>query len=54
MLRGVVPIFTALFGVAIIAVLVSQHARTAEILQALGTGTAGVINAAVSPVVGGK
>lgn len=49
----VVVIFTGLFGVAIVAVLVSQKAQTASVLQALGSSASSVIGAAVSPVTGG-
>ena len=47
---SVVAIFTALFAVAIVAVLVSQNAQTSKILQAIGTSTSSTIGAAVSPV----
>lgn len=50
----IVGFFTALFTVAIVAVIVSQKAQTAAILQALGTATASSIGAAVSPVTGSK
>ena len=50
----IVAIFTALFAVAIIAIIVSTKANTASILNALGTATASSIGAAVSPVTGSK
>lgn len=44
--------FTALFTLAVIAVLVSQNASTSKVIQAFTGGTASVIGAAVSPVTG--
>lgn len=49
---GVVTVLLAIIGVAIIAVLVSGRAQTASVLQAGGSATAGILNAAISPVVG--
>jgi hypothetical protein len=49
----IVGIFTALLTVAIVAVIVSQHAQTASILQALGSAAAVSIGAATAPVTGG-
>lgn len=51
---SVVAMFTALFTVAIVAVIVSQRANTAAILKAIGGSGAEVINAAVSPVTQSK
>ena len=48
-----VAIFTALFGVAIVAVLVSQNANTSQIIAAIGGSTGNVIGAATAPVTGG-
>jgi hypothetical protein len=45
--------FTALIGLATIAVLVSQRAQTSNVIQALGSGVGSAIGAAVSPVTGG-
>ena len=42
--------FTALLTVAVVAVIVSQHAQTSAVIQSLGTATAGAIGAAVAPV----
>lgn len=51
---GAVAVFTALFTVAIIAVIVSQRAQTAAILQALGGAASAGIGAAVAPVTQSK
>ena len=50
----VVAIFTALFSVAIVAIILSNKANTASVLQALGGATAKSIGAAVSPITGNK
>jgi uncharacterized membrane protein YjjP (DUF1212 family) len=50
----IVAIFTALFTVAIVALLVSKKAQTDKIFRALGSATAQSIGAAVSPVTGGS
>ncbi len=47
-----VAIFTGLIGVAMIAVLVSQKAQTAGVIQALASGVSSTIGAAVKPVTG--
>lgn len=52
-LGTLLAIITAIVSVAVIAVIVSQKANTAAILQALATGTSDVIGAAVSPVTEG-
>jgi hypothetical protein len=49
---AIVGIFTALVGVATIAILVSQKSQTSQVLQALATGGSNLIGAAVSPVTG--
>jgi len=46
--------FTALLTVAVVAVLMGQHAQTAAVLQALGNATAQGIGAAVAPVTQAK
>jgi len=43
--------FTALLVVAVVAVLVGQNAKTADILKALGSATAQGIGAVVAPVI---
>lgn len=50
---SVVTIATAIVGVAILAVLVSKNANTAQVLQAATSGFAQDLGAAVSPVSGG-
>ena len=50
----IVAIFTALFTVAIVALLVSKNAQTQGIISALGGAAAQGIGAAVSPVTGGN
>ncbi len=50
---GIVTIATAIVGVAIIAVLVSNRAQTAGVIGAGGGAFAQDLAAAVSPVTGG-
>jgi hypothetical protein len=45
-------IFTGLMTLAVIAVILSQNAQTAKVLQALGSATGTAIGAAVAPVTG--
>lgn len=47
-------IITAVIGLAIVAVIVSKKADTANVLGAGGSSLANVIGAAVSPVSGGN
>jgi hypothetical protein len=49
-----VKILTAIVGVAIVAVLVSKQADTANVLGSAGKSFAGIIGAAVAPVTGGS
>ena len=49
-LAAVIGIFGLLVGLAMVAVLVSQNAHTQQVIQALGSGGAELIKAAVSPV----
>lgn len=51
---SVVTIATAIVGLAIIAVIVSNRASTASVLQAATGGFAQDLSAAVSPVTGGS
>lgn len=51
---GLAAILTAIIGLAVIAVLVGQNSQTPSVIQAAGTGLAGLIGAAVSPVTGGS
>jgi len=48
----IVTILTAVVGVAIIAVLVSQRANTAGVFSAAGSAFANVLSAATAPVTG--
>jgi hypothetical protein len=50
---GVVTIATAVVGIAIIAVLVSNSANTSGVINSATSGFANDIKAAVSPVSGG-
>lgn len=48
----VVTVLTAIIGVAIIAVLVSQKANTGNVIASLGGAFSNALSAAVSPVTG--
>lgn len=48
-----VAMFGSLMVVATVAVIVSNRAQTAKVLNALGQGVGTTIGAAVSPVTGG-
>ena len=50
---ALVSIFASIIGLAVIAVIVSQKAQTAGILQALGSAAGTAIGAATAPVTGG-
>jgi membrane DNA delivery protein len=50
---GLVTVATAIVGVAIIAVLVGQNAKTSQVLQAGGQAFSTALGAAVAPVSGG-
>lgn len=54
LITAVVTVLTALVGVAIIAVLVSQRAQTGSVITAGGNAFTNALNAAVSPVTGGS
>lgn len=49
---SVTSVAAAIIGVAIIAVLVSNNAQTANVIQSATTGFANDLTAAVSPVTG--
>jgi PRD1 phage membrane DNA delivery len=49
---ALVSIIMAIIGVAIIAVLVSKSAQTANVVSAGGTALSNVLGAALSPVTG--
>jgi hypothetical protein len=50
-ITGFVTILTAVIGVAILAVLVSKKADTANVLNAGGNAFASILKTAVSPVM---
>lgn len=49
----IVGIATAIVGLAVVAVLVSQNAQTPKVIKAAGDALSADLKAAVSPVVGG-
>lgn len=51
---SLVTIATALIGVAIISVLVSQQANTSAVIKAATGGFAQDLSTAISPVTGGS
>lgn len=53
-LTTLVTIATAIIGVAILAVLVSQKSQTAQVIGAAGSAFAQDLGAALSPVTGGS
>lgn len=53
MWSGVITVATAIVGIAILAVLVSKQADTANVVSSAARGFAADIEAAVSPVTGG-
>lgn len=50
--EGLVTIFTAIIGVAILATLVSNRAQTANVIGAFGSAFANAVSAATGPVTG--
>lgn len=50
---SIVTILTAIVGVAILAVILSPKAQTANVITSGGTAFSGILNAAVAPVDGG-
>lgn len=50
--EGVITIATAIVGVAILAVLVSQKSNTAGVLGAAGSAFSNALSAATGPVTG--
>lgn len=52
LITSVVTVLTAIIGVAIIAVLVSQKANTSGVITASGNAFTGALNAAISPITG--
>ena len=53
-ITGLITIITAIIGVAIIAVLVSQKSNTSGVLTAGGKAFSSILQTAVSPVSGGS
>lgn len=53
-ITGIVGILTAVIGVAIVAVIVSNQANTSGVLTAGGNAFTNILKAAVSPVSGGS
>lgn len=51
---AIVTVLLAIVGVAIVAVLVSNHANTGSVLGAGGSALAQAIGCATSPVTGGS
>lgn len=52
LIASVVTVATAIIGVAIIAVLVSQRANTSNVITSAGQAFANDLSAAVAPVTG--
>lgn len=52
LIGSIVTVLTAIIGVAIIAVLVSQKAQTSSVIQSAGSAFANDLSAAVAPVTG--
>lgn len=50
--EGIVTIFSAIIGVAILATLVSNRAQTAGVINAFGAAFANAVSAATAPVTG--
>lgn len=49
----IITVLTAVVGLAIVAVIVSKKADTANVLKAGGDAFGGIIKSAVSPVLSG-
>ena len=54
LVTSVVTVLTAIIGVAIIAVLVSRNADTANVIGAGGSAFSNILGVAISPVTGGS
>lgn len=52
LITPVTAILTAIIGLAVVAVLVSNHANTGNVLTSGGTAFSNILKAAVSPVSG--
>jgi hypothetical protein len=53
-LASIVSVATAIVGIAIIAVLVSQRAQTSNVISSAGKAFSSAISAATAPVTGGS
>jgi len=53
-LGAVIGVFTAIIGLAMVAIIISQKANTSNIIQAVTSGGSSLIQAAVAPVSGGS
>lgn len=53
LITSIITVLTAIIGVAIISVLVSKNAQTAQVLSAGGNAFSNILSTAVSPVTGG-
>lgn len=51
-LAVLVAIWTALIGLAMVAILISQKAQTSNVIQALTAGGANLITSATAPITG--
>lgn len=54
LIASVVTVLTAIVGLAVLAVLVSGKARTADVITAGGNAFSHAIQSAVAPVTGGS
>ena len=54
LVAGVVTVATAIVGVAVIAVIVSNGSNSAGVLTSAGNAFSNALNAATSPVRGGS
>ena len=52
LVTSIVTVLTAIIGVAIIAVLVSQKANTSQVINAGGSAFSGALATAIGPITG--
>jgi hypothetical protein len=52
--EGIVTVFIAIVGVAIISVLVSKKAQTPAVIQSVASGFGNSLGVAISPVTGNQ
>jgi hypothetical protein len=50
---AIMAIFAGFVGLAMVAILISQKANTAKVIQSIASGASSVIGAATAPVTGG-